>query len=326
MINNFDYLRISVTDRCNLKCRYCEVNPSAKLRPDDILSFEEIAYIARLTAQMGVKTVRITGGEPLVRKSVSGLFKMLSETSGIEEVTFTTNGINLDLYAAELFGFGVKRFNLSLDTLDASKYYELTGGGRLEKVTANIRLARQIGYSPIKMNVVALRGINDGEIFDFIDFASRNGLILRFIELMDISANAGEFFSRHFMPVGDIKKIIAARYKLSPCAGGANECGFAGAGPAAYESCENGLKIGFISPVTSHFCDGCNRLRLTANGILKSCLLRAGETNIMKMIRGGASEDELKKTIQKIFDNKEKARGAFSENNIMFPNMSQIGG
>lgn len=326
MLNNFNYLRISVTDRCNLKCRYCEVNPSAKLRPDDILSFEEIAYIVRLTAEMGVKTVRITGGEPLVRKSITGLFKMISEINGVEEVTFTTNGINLDLYASELFGLGVKRFNLSLDTLDRSKYFELTGGGPLEKVIDNITLAREIGFSPIKMNVVALKGINDGEVFDFIDFASSNGLILRFIELMDISANAGEFFSRHFMPVGDIKKIIAARYKLSPCGDGAAECGFKGAGPAAYESCENGLKIGFISPVTSHFCDGCNRLRLTANGVLKSCLLRPGETNIMKMIRGGAPEDELKKTIQKIFDNKEKARGAFSEKNIMFPNMSQIGG
>jgi cyclic pyranopterin phosphate synthase len=326
MMNIFNYLRISVTDRCNLKCRYCEVNPSAKLRPDDILSFEEIAYIARLTAQMGVKTVRITGGEPLVRKSITGLFKMISEINGIEEMTFTTNGINLDLYASELFSLGIKRFNLSLDTLDRSKYSELTGGGRLEKVIDNIQIALKTGFSPIKMNVVALKGINDGEIFDFIDFASKNSLILRFIELMDISANAGEFFDRHFMPAGDIKKIISARYKLSPCAAGSNERGFTGAGPAAYESCENGLKIGFISPVTSHFCDGCNRLRLTANGILKSCLLRSGETNIMKMIRGGATEEELKKTIQTIFDNKEKARGAFSEKNIMFPNMSQIGG
>lgn len=324
MTNTFDYLRISVTDRCNLRCKYCEVNPAHKLSPDAVLSFEEIAHIVRLASQLGVKTVRITGGEPLVRKSISGLFKMISAIDGINDVTFTTNGVNLDKHAAEIYAAGVRRFNFSLDSLNRGKYYKLTGGDRLEKVIDNIKQCSKIGFSPIKMNVVALRGINDNEIFDFIEFATENNLILRFIELMDISANAKEFFEKHFLSIEDIKKIIAQKFKLSSQR--EPESNTKGSGPAVYHQLKPEVKIGFISPVTNHFCASCNRLRLTASGILKPCLLRAGETNIMNLIRNGVSDEELKKTIKTIFDNKEKACGKFSENNIMFANMSQIGG
>lgn len=326
MINRLNYLRISVTDRCNLRCGYCEVNPSAKLSPDDILSFEEIARFAGLAAKAGVRTVRVTGGEPLVRNSVASLFKMLASTPGIEEVTFTTNGVCLDRHAEAIYAAGVRRFNLSLDTLDPGGYSKLTGGGNVEKVIANLETALRAGFSNVKLNVVALRGINDGEIFDFLDFAAARGLTLRFIELMDISASAGDFFKRHFMPVGEIKKIIASRYPLSPLPSSAGECGLRGAGPAVYHSYGGGLKVGFISPVTNHFCDSCNRLRLTANGMLKSCLLRAGETDVKKMLRSGATDEDIVHTILSVFERKDKARGEFSDKNIMFSNMSQIGG
>jgi cyclic pyranopterin phosphate synthase len=324
MMNTFDYLRISVTDRCNLRCKYCEVNPAHKLSPDAVLSFEEIAHIVRITAQLGVKTVRITGGEPLVRKSICGLFKMISAIDGINDITFTTNAVNLDRHADELYAAGVRRFNFSLDSLNRDKYYKLTGGDQLEKVIDNIKQCSKTGFSPIKMNVVALRGINDDEIFDFIGFAAENKLILRFIELMDISANAKNFFEKHFLSIDEIKKIIAQRYELNPRREA--DLSTKGSGPAVYNQLEPGVDIGFISPVTSHFCASCNRLRLTANGILKPCLLRPGETNIMELIRNGVSDGELKKIIKTIFDNKEKACGKFSENNIMFANMSQIGG
>ncbi|HOD39306.1 MAG TPA: radical SAM protein, partial [Candidatus Wallbacteria bacterium] len=257
-------------------------------------------------------------------KSITGLFKMLSSIKGIDEVTFTTNGLNLDTYAEELYSAGVRRFNISLDSLDPQKYHNLTGGGNLDKVIKNILLCKNIGYSPIKMNVVALKGINDGEIFNFIDFASQNGIILRFIELMDITSGAKEFFDRHFISINKIKEIIESRYKISTAK--PESAAITGAGPAVYYAIDNGLKIGFISPVTDHFCANCNRLRLTANGILKSCLLRPGEINLMKLIREGASKEELQKTIKLVFDTKEKACGKFCENNTMFSNMSQIGG
>ncbi len=294
------------------------------MSPEAVLSFEEIAHIVRIAAQLGVKTVRITGGEPLVRKSVPELFKMISAIDGIKDITFTTNGVNLDRHAGELYAAGVRRFNFSLDSLDRDKYYKLTGSDRLEKVIDNIRQCSKIGFSPIKMNVVALRGINDDEIFDFIEFAGENNLILRFIELMDISANAKGFFEKHFLSIDGIKEIIARKYKLNSRQ--ESNINTTGIGPAVYHRLETGAEIGFISPVTSHFCASCNRLRLTASGILKPCLLRAGETNIMKLIREGISDDELKKIIKTTFDNKEKACGKFSENNIMFANMSQIGG
>jgi len=323
-MNTFDYLRISITDRCNLRCKYCQVNPVHKLEPHDVMSFEEITHIARITAQLGVKTIRITGGEPLERSSVCALFKMMSAIDGINDVTFTTNAVNLDRYADEIYSAGVRRFNFSLDSLDRDKYYKLTGSDRLEKVVDNIKLCSKIGFSPIKMNVVALRGINDGEIFDFIGFAAENNLILRFIELMDISANANFFFSKHFLSSDEIKKIITRRYKLSPLPEASRN--IKGIGPAVYRLLETGTEIGFVSPVTSHFCASCNRLRLSANGILKPCLLKPGETNLMQLVRNGVSDGELKKIIKTIFDSKEKACGKFSENNIMFANMSQIGG
>jgi len=322
MLKDFNYLRVSITDRCNFRCKYCEVTPSEKLSNESILNFEEILRFVKIAVHMGVKTVRITGGEPLVRNSAVELFKMIKRETNVDDLTFTTNGLFLDKYASDLFDIGVTRFNVSLDSLDPVKFKELTGSDSLAKVIENIVLCKKIGFNPIKINVVALRGINDNEACDFVEFARAHGLSLRFIELMDICASSREFFESRFVALDSIKTQLIEKYKLVET----SEMLPKGRGPAVYYStADHKGHVGFISPVSRHFCENCNRLRLMANGLIKSCLLRTGEVNIMELIRNGAPENEIIKIIEEIFKNKERARGKFSACN-RFSNMSEIGG
>lgn len=320
MISRLKYLRISVTDRCNLRCEYCE--PGFVHRShSDILSFEEIERIARAAAAIGVETIRLTGGEPLVRAGITRLFEMLTAIPGIRDLTFTTNGLLLDKMAGQIRAAGVKRFNLSLDTLDPEKYSKLTGGGDISRVLAGLSAARDAGFSPIKVNAVALRGINDSEACDFIEFAARGGYVMRFIELMKIS-DQEKFVADHFMSVADLKAIIGAKYDLVPVADGYHD----GNGPAVYYRAEPaGVMVGFISPVSQHFCEACNRLRLTSDGHVKSCLLRPGEIDIAALVRGGASDAELRSALSKAFEGKERACGDLAGVNN-FRNMVEIGG
>jgi len=314
------YLRVSVTDRCNLHCRYCETGVLHKLPPGCILAFEEICRFIRIAAGLGVETVRLTGGEPLVRSNVIDLFRMIKQISGIKDLTFTTNGLLLKNFVRDLFSAGVRRFNVSIDTLDAKKFAGLTGSDSLETVIAGVKEARDMGFSPIKINAVILKGINDDEFCDFVEFGIKNGFVIRFIELMNISDSPG-FVKQHFMSAEEVKKIISAKYELSPC-----DNSKAGIGPASYYSVNGGAAmIGFITPVSSHFCDDCNRLRLTADGGLKSCLLRPGEVNITELIRNEKNDDKLIELVKKVLDGKERACGKFIENGN-FRGMTEIGG
>jgi len=316
------YLRISITDKCNLHCRYCDTASFHKLPFNAILSFEEIARIARIATGLGVETVRITGGEPLVRSNFTELFRMLKKDSGVPELTFTTNGMLLGKWAEPIFAAGVRRFNLSLDSLVCDTFRDLTGGGDLKAVLSGLDTCKKIGFAPIKINVVAMRGVNDGEFAAFVDYAAENGHPLRFIELMDIAGEPG-FVKKHFIDIAWVRGEIEKRFTLVPFE---KDERIPGAGPAEYYRVKGtGCVVGFISPVSRHFCEYCNRLRLTADGNLKSCLLRPREINILKLLRGGAADKEIEKVLKEEFDNKEKACGVTSAAGN-FRKMTEIGG
>ncbi len=280
-----DYLRISVTDRCNLRCRYCMPPEGIPWKPsDEILAYEEIVKFVTIAAQMGVRWVRLTGGEPLVRRDLPFLVAALAGVPGIEEVTLTTNGILLEKFARSLADAGLKRVNVSLDTLDAEKFKRITRGGEIDCVWQGIAAAEAAHLHPIKINTVVTRGVNDDELIALANLAREHPWHVRFIELMPIgdSGDWGPGFhsvTDRYLSVGEMREI------LSPL-------GFypaknpPGNGPAKSFEIPGGLgTIGFISPLGEHFCDTCNRLRLTADGRLRPCLLSDLEIDIRDALR-----------------------------------------
>ncbi|MEZ7890907.1 MAG: GTP 3',8-cyclase MoaA [Candidatus Wallbacteria bacterium] len=323
MENFFKYLRISITDKCNLKCKYCDTGKYCKLPPASILSFENICRIVRCAAECGAEKIRITGGEPLMRNNFLELFKMIKSISGINELTFTTNGILLDRWADKLFDIGIRRFNVSLDTLCRENFKKINGSDNLDRVLKNLEDCKKIGFAPIKINTVLLKGINDSEIPELIKYAANNGFLIRFIELMDISHSKG-FFEKHFISSDCVIKKLKESYVIEKITNhdGALE------GPAVYYKIKGeGIdgRIGFITPVSHHFCKHCNRLRLTVDGKLKPCLLRADEINLNELLNNNISDNELKEIFKNTFKDKNKASGKHLFNNN-FRNMSEIGG
>lgn len=254
------YLRISVTDRCNLRCKYCMPECGiAKQEHDHILRFEEIEAIVREAARLGVRKLRITGGEPLVRRGVTGLCRSLSAIPGIEEMTITTNGILLEEMARELKEAGVNRVNISLDTLDPDKFREITRGGDLGQVLRGIKAAKEVGLTPIKINTVLMGGFNDDEIEPLVRLTEAQDLEVRFIELMPIGPGAG--FSASYLPCDTVLKRMP---ELEPIGTG---------GVARLYRLPNGMgRVGLITPVSHDFCSCCDRIRLTSDGKLKPCL------------------------------------------------------
>ena len=259
-----NYLRISVTDRCNLRCRYCmpEAGYADIIPREEILSFEEIVRVAEAAAKLGIRKIRLTGGEPLVRHNVVDLISKIHEIEGIEEIGITTNGILLPEMAEDLKKAGVTRVNISIDTMDPEKYKRITRGGDLNRVLAGIEAAKKAGLTPVKLNVVALGGFNEDEFGDFIELTRRENYIIRFIELMPIGhADVGdsygfisnqEILSRfpELVPVESQKFSVSDDYRLPDGKG----------------------KVGFISALSHHFCASCNKIRLTSDGKIKPCL------------------------------------------------------
>ncbi len=273
-----DYLRISVTDLCNLRCKYCIPEKGVPLKQhDDILSFEEIERIVREAAELGVTKVRITGGEPLVRRGISDLVRMVAAVPGIRDIALTTNGLLLAKQAALLKEAGLHRVNISLDSLDPDKYREITRGGDLEQVLEGIRIAREIGLTPIKINAVLIGGFNDSEIESFVELTRNEPIDVRFIELMPIG-EASTWSSEHFISNDTVLKRVPGLMPLP-----VNDK----TSPARYFALSGARgKVGLINPISSHFCASCNRIRLTADGRLKPCLNADTEISLLDSLRG----------------------------------------
>jgi cyclic pyranopterin phosphate synthase len=279
-----NYLRISVTDRCNLHCTYCTDGDITHLCHEDILRYEEIERITWAAAGLGVSHIRLTGGEPLVRPHLSNLIEMLTAIPGIEDISLTTNGTLLNQQASALRAAGLKRINISLDSLRPDRFAAITGGDKLSDVLDGISMAHEVGLSPVKINMVVIPGVNDDEIIDFARKARDEAWHIRFIEYMPFEG-AG---SDAPLTVSQIKERIESEMsELWPCC-------LNGAGPASYFSFGSGHgTIGFIRPVSHRFCGQCNRLRLTADGKLRPCLLNDLEIDVKSALRNGAGIYEL---------------------------------
>ena len=307
------YLRVSITDRCNLRCRYCmPADGVCKVSHQEILRYEEILEIVAMAAELGVKKVRVTGGEPLVRLGCADLCAGISSIPGIQEVVITTNGILLEQQAEALHQAGVRRVNVSLDTMNPEKYRSITGGGDIQRVLRGIEAARKVGMTPIKINTVLMGGFNDGEIPEFVEMTREHPIELRFIELMPMGPWA-EFGEGAYLPgqtvldrVPELRPLpedggVARLYQLSGAAG----------------------RVGLISPLSRHFCGSCNRLRLTAEGALKPCL-HSGQEIPLRGLHGDALREAMVSAILA----KPKMHGALDAHHRSQAgrNMNTIGG
>jgi cyclic pyranopterin phosphate synthase len=315
-----NYLRISVTDRCNLRCVYCMPEAGVDLMSHyDILSYEEIYSVVEAAAELGITRVRLTGGEPLVRAGLSDLIKLISGIETIEDIALTTNGILLAQYAAELKEAGLNRVNVSLDTLKPERFRQITRCGTLKNTLEGIEAAAAAGLTPVKINMVVMAGINDDELPDFAMKTVKDGWNVRFIELMPSSVN--EPVSDKLVSVSEMKKRIEAIGKLEP------HKIEVGNGPARYFRLPGAAgTIGFISPVTEHFCIHCNRLRLTADGKLRPCLLSEDEIDLKEPLRSGAPLEELKSLISKAIASKPKGHRLAEGAGRKGKPFSQVGG
>ena len=294
--DNFDrpisYLRVSVTDRCDLRCVYCMPAGGVTWRPHgEILHYEEIERVVRAAASLGISKVRLTGGEPLVRKGLVDLVAMIASIPGIDDLAMTTNGILLARHAEELKAAGLKRVNVSLDTLRPERFRTITRLGELSDTLEGIAAAKEAGLVPVKVNTVVIRGLNDDEVADFARLTHEPDWHVRFIEVMPVGDNT-DWAGNGYVPMGEVRERIERELgELRPAKLG-------GGGPARYYRLPGAQgAIGFISPVSQHFCYQCNRLRLTADGKLRPCLLSDSEIDLRTPLRQGATIEETKRLI-----------------------------
>ena len=318
---NIGYLRISVVDRCNLRCNYCrpEQGQFRALPHEKILRFEEMERVARLAIGLGVEKIRITGGEPLVRKGLVGFVERLSALDGLRDLALSTNAVLLQQHAQALYAAGVKRLNISLDTLDAPTFSRLTGG-RLSDVLAGIDAAQSAGFSPIRINAVLMRDTNIEQAAQLIDFCVERQLELRFIELMPM--REGMNWQQHYYPVSAFMArpeiIERIDFNVSMPQGNA---------AARYFPLRGGSgRIGFIEPMSRHFCAACNRLRLTADGKLRPCLSADNETDLRDSLRDGSSDDDILRLIRMTAAGKQAASTYVFDENGRDRSMIAIGG
>ncbi|WP_054692223.1 GTP 3',8-cyclase MoaA [Syntrophomonas palmitatica] len=317
-----NYLRISITDRCNLRCRYCMPEDGVeKMEHSSILNLEEMARLVNVAAQAGIHKVRLTGGEPLVRRNISQLIRYIAGLSEIDDIGITTNGILFGAVAEELQQAGLKRVNFSLDSLKSERFRYLTRCGDLEAVKKSIFKAIDLNMHPVKINTVIIGQFNDDEILDFADLAYNYPVHIRFIEFMPVG-DLRFWKKERVVSSEEIKSRIESRYKLITARR------IAGNGPAKYYQIENGQgSIGFISPMSNHFCGECNRIRLTADGRLRACLYDKTEVDLKTPLRNGASDAELLDLFRKCISKKpahhEMSSGWGIENERK---MYQIGG
>ncbi|MFC0267354.1 GTP 3',8-cyclase MoaA [Kushneria aurantia] len=280
------YVRISVTDRCDFRCVYCMSEEMTFLPRDQVLSIEELTMVARAFTELGVDRIRLTGGEPLVRRNIGELVENIGQLDGLHDFTMTTNGAQLRRHAATLRRAGMQRLNISLDSLDPERFRALTRTGSLERVLDGIRAAKEAGFERIKLNAVILKGRNDDEVLDLVEFARHEGLDISFIEEMPLGDVSDHGRAETFCSSDDVREIIESRY---PLLHSAEKSG----GPSRYyRMADSDSRIGFISPHSHNFCDSCNRVRVTCEGRLLLCLGNEHSTDLRAVIREHPSDIE----------------------------------
>ena len=315
------YLRISITDRCNLKCFYCRPEDQEFIPREEILSYEEMTRFVKALLKFGLKSVRITGGEPLLRQDLHKFIKMIADI-GIEDISLTTNGITLKKHAKQLKEAGLKRLNISIDSLNPELFYQITKGS-LKDVIEGIEEAKKLGIEPIKINAVVIKGLNEDEATDFVEFGRKYGVEVRFIEMMPIGQGYIDWKKDMVEPLERVKEKIEEKYgKLKPSSS-------IGSGAARVYQLEDGTKVGFITPITNPFCDNCSKLRLTVEGHIKLCLRTDEEIPVKDVLKNGTDE-ELEKFIEKVVVAKEISNQNIQFNNYEFGEcrriMTSIGG
>lgn len=293
---HIEYVRLSVTDQCDLRCFYCMPRGFRDFEePEHWLDFGEIARVMGAFGRLGVQRVRITGGEPLVRKNLPDLVSRLAGLPGINDISLSTNATRMRKHARELKAAGVGRINVSLDSLKPEVFKHVTGG-KLEKVLDGLTAAKEAGFSPIKINMVAMKGVNDGEFEDMVEYCLEHGFTLRFIETMPMGDTGRHASEDHYLNLQEVKARLARRFELVPGV-------MPGGGPARYmQVAGTDLKIGFITPISQHFCETCNRVRLSVDGTIYTCLGQEHNLELRPLLRAGCSDDELLDAIRHAVD------------------------
>ena len=278
-------LRISVTDRCNFRCQYCMPEEGMDWTPrEELLTFEEIERLASLLVnKFGIESIRLTGGEPTVRANLSKLIEKLAKLD--VDLSLTTNGATLPLIAGDLYNAGLDRINISLDTLNRKRFESLTRRDNLKQVLHGIETAKSVGFDPVKINMVVMKGVNDDEVLDFVSYGRENGLVVRFIEFMPLDADETWEKSK-VMPQNEILELVSSKYDLEPLSRGSS--------PAArWKFVDGPGEIGIIATVSEAFCDACDRIRLTADGKFRNCLFAIEEYDVRKLLRENAGDEKI---------------------------------
>jgi cyclic pyranopterin phosphate synthase len=316
-----NYLRVSVTDRCNLRCIYCVPRDSIpRLLHTEILTYEEILRVIRVGARMGITKIRVTGGEPLVRKGITGFLSRVTQVPGIRDTSLTTNGVLLEDFAEDIRSAGISRINVSLDSMERSRFRQITGKDRLRQVWKGLEKALSLGFDPIKLNVVALSGLNDDELEAFARLTFEYPFHVRFIEYMPMGKTP--LPGKRLLLGDDIRARVQKVGELTALQP------FAGDGPAEYYRFPGSRgKVGIIRPMTHHFCSSCNRLRLTASGQIRPCLLTDIQIDIRDVLRGSGGDAQIEKTLLKAVSAKPDGHHLNDENpRAVRDQMTAIGG
>jgi cyclic pyranopterin phosphate synthase len=313
------YLRVSVTDRCDFRCVYCMAEDMTFLPKAEVLSLEELDRLCSAFVRQGVRKLRLTGGEPLVRRDIMHLFHGLSRhlgTGALDELTLTTNGSQLTRFAAELAGLGVRRINVSLDTLDPNKFAAITRWGKLDKVLDGLQAAKDAGLA-IKINTVALKGVNDDEFDRLIAWCGDEGFDLTFIEVMPMGEIGGEQRVDQYLPLSLLRGQLKQRWTL-------DEIDYRTGGPARYARCaETGGRIGFITPLTHNFCESCNRVRVTCTGTLYMCLGQEDAADLRTPLRQSDDDAPLEAAIHEAIARKPKGHDFVIDRRHQRPSVSR---
>jgi len=324
------YLRFSVVDRCNLRCRYCMPEEGVRFAPRaDLLTFEEMERLTRIFVRLGVQSVRLTGGEPLLRRGLPDLVARLAAVPGIADLALSSNAMQLAPMATSLRAAGLNRLNISLDSLRPEIFAELARMDGLARVLEGLEAARAAGFAPIKLNTVVIRGKNDTELPDLVRFAGERGFVLRFIEFMPIGVDA--YWSEDtFVPISEMMQTLSHDFELSALGDFAAGTGLAGGGPARHAvlTPRGGgppVEVGFIAAMSQNFCSTCNRVRVTATGVLQECLAFPGQRSLRDLMRDGMSDDHIEASIRAALAAKGPGH-LFESGQFTYQSMSVTGG